>query len=79
MKLLKRLAAVSLLAFSSLTFLGCDPCTQACCLLCIAGAGGGGGGGQAVITPGASALSPQLQAVTEHASASSGSASAQRY
>lgn len=72
--MLKRLAVVGLLAFSSLTFLGCDPCSLAC-LLCLAG-GGGGGGGQAVVAPGTAIVSsPQLKVVAEHAT----EAAQQRY
>ncbi len=61
--MLKRLSVVVLLAFSSLTFLGCDPCSLAC-LLCLAGSGGGG---QAVVAPGTAIVSsPQLKVVAEH-------------
>lgn len=67
---LKRLSVVVALAFSSLTFSGCDPCSLACLLCLTAGAGGGGGGGgQAVVAPGTAIVSsPQLKAITEHAS-----------
>lgn len=62
--MLKRLSVVVLLAFSSLTFLGCDPCSLAC-LLCLAGSSGGGG--QAVVAPGTAIVSsPQLKVVAEH-------------
>lgn len=64
--MLKRLGVVVALAFSSLTFAGCDPCSLAC-LLCLAGSGGGGGG-QAVVAPGTAVVSsPQLKAITAHA------------
>ena len=44
--------------------LGCDPCSQLACLLCLSAAGGGGG--QASLQPGAAELSSQANAVTEH-------------
>jgi hypothetical protein len=63
--MLKRLGVVVALAFSSLAFTGCDPCSIAC-LLCLTA--NGGGGGQAVVAPGTAVVSsPQLKAITAHA------------
>lgn len=62
--MLKRFGVVVALAFSSLAFSACDPCSIAC-LLCLTA---NGGGGQAVVAPGAAVVSsPQLQAITAHA------------
>ena len=78
--MLKRLGLAIGFVFSSAAFMGCDPCSQACCLLCLSSlAPGNGGGGTTVIAPGATALTPQLKAVTAHAAEGAERAAPQRY
>ena len=61
--MLKRLGLALGIGITALT-LGCDPCSQLACLLCLSSINGGGG--QALIQPGSAELSSQANAVAEH-------------